>query len=241
MYAGLDNSFIKLASDILADTNTGLTGNNIVEYCNSFALDYGKNIPHACYPFIVANKRTALYENLQCFNSVEQFDIISSLCDLPLFKNNQDVKELRMKLYSKYGNYAVDVVGNNPLIQVTKKRLANYPTALKSYESGIAKDQGGVFLRNALDDMRLSLELLVKDIFGNSKSLENQRSDLGKFLKSEGISKEIRNLFMGVMSDYEKFQNQHVKHDDRVNSKEIEFIIELTSIIMNFLIELQEE
>jgi hypothetical protein len=44
-----------------------------------------------------------------------------------------------------------------------------------------------VFLRNVLDDMRLSLELLLKAVLGNDKSLENQIPQLGGFIKEKGL------------------------------------------------------
>jgi hypothetical protein len=47
----LDDAFLSYASDVLADTNSGLSGTKIVEYCNSYALDYSVSIPHGCYPF----------------------------------------------------------------------------------------------------------------------------------------------------------------------------------------------
>ena len=33
----LDNIFISHACDILAETNSGLSGSKIIEYCNSYA------------------------------------------------------------------------------------------------------------------------------------------------------------------------------------------------------------
>ena len=36
----IDYAFISYASDILADTNHGLSGTQIVKYCNSYAVDF---------------------------------------------------------------------------------------------------------------------------------------------------------------------------------------------------------
>ncbi|MFL2077586.1 hypothetical protein [Marinilactibacillus psychrotolerans] len=36
----IDNSFISHAADILGDTNHGLSGSQIVKYCNSYAVDF---------------------------------------------------------------------------------------------------------------------------------------------------------------------------------------------------------
>lgn len=82
--------------------------------------------------------------------------------------------------------------------------------------------------------MRLSLELLVKQILGNGKSLENQTSELGT--KLSGYHTEIRNLVIKTVDYLCKYQNHYVKHNDAVNPEEIDYIIEQTSATINFLI-----
>lgn len=84
--------------------------------------------------------------------------------------------------------------------------------------------------------MRLAFELLIKDLLGNSKSLENQIADIGSMLKKSGASAEIRNMVTQIIKYYTDFQNKHVKHNDAVNGDELEYVIELTSVIMKFLI-----
>ena len=78
----LDRTFLNYACDNLADTNYGLSGSNIVKFSNEYALKYNRKIPHGAYPFEAKNKRTALLENMLCFNAVEQFQIIKDLCEL---------------------------------------------------------------------------------------------------------------------------------------------------------------
>ena len=234
----LDDAFLAYASDILADTNAGLSGMKIVEYCNSYAIDFNRVTPYGSYPFDAPNKRTALKENLKVFVAPEQFRIIKELCELPALCDQEKVKELKLRLFSRYGNLATEKISETELIQKTKHWLSNHPDALKQYESALAKYEGGIFERNTLDDMRLAFELLVKDLLGNGKSLENQISEIGAKLKSTGASVELRNMVQQVIKYYTDFQNNHVKHNDAVNDKEIEYIIELTSVVMKFLIKI---
>ena len=86
--------------------------------------------------------------------------------------------------------------------------------------------------------MRLSFELLVKDLLSNDKSLENQISCLGSMLKSKGASKELKNMVLKIIDYYTKFQNNHVKHNDSVNRNEIEYVIELTSVVMKYILKI---
>ena len=236
--AKIDDAFLAYACDILADTNSGLSGMKIVEYCNSYAIDYNRKTPHGSYPFDAPNKRTALKENLRVFDAPEQFRIIKELCDLPLMSNKEKVKELKVRLFSRYGNLATEKIGESELIQKTKHWLSDHPQSLTQYESALSKYEGGIFERNTLDDMRLSFELLVKDLLNNGKSLENQISGIGEMLKRSGASVELRNMVQQVIKYYTDFQNNHVKHNDAVNGNEIEYIIELTSVVMKFLIKI---
>ncbi len=247
----LDDAFISYASDILADTSLGLTGAQIVKYCNSYAVDFGVSIPISSPDFgkfgsIVPNKRTALYRNLQAFDAEQQFIIIKDLCELSMFQDNETVKKLKIKLYSRYGSFASERIAKTELVSKTRHWLENHPLALEQYNNSLAKyesgvferNESGVFERNTLDDMRLAFELLVKDLLNNGRSLENNISELGGRLKDANASVELRNMFTQIIKYYTDFQNHHVKHNDIINENEIEFIIELSSVLMKFLIKM---
>ena len=89
-----------------------------------------------------------------------------------------------------------------------------------------------------MDDLRVSLELLLKEVLGNKKSLENQLADLGRYFKKKSISTELSNMILKLIDYFTKYQNTYIKHNDNVNDKEIEFIFELTSSLMKLLIRL---
>lgn len=208
----------------------------IVEYCNAYALDFNRRIPYDSYPFDAPNKRTALRENLKAFDAVEQFRIIKELCELPQFSQSDEIKKVRILLFQRYGNLSNEKITETELVQKTQQWLLRHPASLKQYESALSKYEGGIFERNTLDDMRLAFELLIKDLLRNNKSLENQIADIGSMLKNSGASVEIRNMVTQIIKYYTDFQNNHVKHNDAVNSDELEYVIELTSVIMKFLI-----
>lgn len=106
----IDDVFLRHAADILADTNTGLTGSEIVKFCNSYAIDFNVNIPITSSNFgsfgsVVPNKRTALYKNLVAFNACQQFKIIKELSELDKFANNENVKKLKVQLYERFSRF----------------------------------------------------------------------------------------------------------------------------------------
>jgi hypothetical protein len=61
----ITTAFMSFAATEL--TNNGLTGPKLVEITSAYAADFCKDIPHARYPFDAPNKRTALLDNLLCF------------------------------------------------------------------------------------------------------------------------------------------------------------------------------
>lgn len=236
MMRQIDKTFISYASGILGDTNKGLSGNDIVKYCTDYAIEYNRNIPYSSYPNDAPNKRTALEENLNSFEAEEQFQIIEEICDILKSDRHPEVEKLRQRLFQRFGQYASETITKTELVQKTKHWLGSYPDSLKQYESALLKYESGIYERNTLDDMRLSFELLVKSLLNNNRSLENQQKDLGQFLKNTGASTELRNMIVSVIKYYTDYQNNHVKHNDKVNKDELEYVIELTSVIMKYLI-----
>jgi len=234
----LDRAFLVYATDILGNTNNGLSGSQIASYCSNYAVEYNVNIPCAAYPFKtnMPNKRTALNRNLLAFSDEQQFAIIRDFCELPIFKDFEPVTELKHRLFARYGNLSKEKISETELVQKTKHWLEDYPEALEQYNNALLKFEGDIYKRNTLDDMRLSFEFLVKGLLGNKKSLENQNAEIGQRLKEINISCELRNMVPTIIKYYTDFQNHNVKHNDNVNENEMEYVIEQTSIMMKLLI-----
>lgn len=236
-------TFVQYASDILAETNSGLSGPNIVRATAAYAVEYDVIVPHASYPFDAPNKRTALFDNLMAFSGPQQYRIIKELCEHFSFppKPNRERKELKIRLVTRY--FHLDPKDtqsevNETLIEETKHWLDEYPDSLSLYSQALEKYEHGAFQRNLLDDMRLSLEKLLRSIFNNGKSLENQIASVGGHIKSNGGSAELSNMFVKLLDYYAKYNNSYVKHDDAVIEEEIEFILEITSSFMKHLVRL---
>ena len=119
--------------------------------------------------------------------------------------------------------------------------LTLYPKVQKSFKFALEKYQNKIYQRNLIDDLRLSLELLLKKILNNrKKSLENQREPLSKYLEQKNVPKELKNMYWKLIDYYIKYQNNYAKHEDKVDSSEIEFIIYLTGTFMRFLMTLED-
>jgi hypothetical protein len=152
-----------------------------------------------------------------------------------LYFVEKEIKELNP-------SYKFTVLRQDVNIDLIKKNLVDlnkYPDAGKMYQSSMDKLNEGTFQRkrNLIDDLRLSIELLLRDILKNDKSLENQVTELGIYLKSMDVSVEIRNMFLKLIEYYCKYQNEYVKHDDSIKENEIDFIINVSSSFIRLLLQ----
>ncbi|MBI4192848.1 MAG: hypothetical protein HY525_20235 [Betaproteobacteria bacterium] len=238
--------FVTHAAEILADTSRGLSGNQIVKETAAYAIDWNVSIPYDTYPFtkLGLNKRSALTANLLAFNSAQRYRIIRDLCDHRTIQmqNKAEADKLKVLLFTRYGHLddkASPSDLNLSLVEETRHWLDGYAESKQLFEAALQKHEHGVFTRNVLDDLRLSLELLLKAIFENDKSLENQLSSLGTYIKARGGSSELANMFAKLAEYYSKYQNSYVKHDDAVIGEEVEFMFEITSSFMKHLIRLR--
>lgn len=203
----IDQMFINYAADVLGDTSIGLSGSEIVAVTTGYAVEHGVSIPHQEYPFEAGNKRTALRENLRAFPPSLQFEIILALCDhrQVVVRNPEGVRKLKLQLLTRYGHLASQPVFSEvsqEVVDDTRHWLESFPEVQKLYNHALEKYRGGVFERNVLDDLRLSLELLLREVLSNDKSLDNQNPLLGQYLKDRGGSTEFRNMFRTLNSYY---------------------------------------
>lgn len=239
----IDYSLLQSICDKLADTDSKLTTIQIIRICNEFAAKFEKEIKHTkvasnsgqknTFP----NKRTALLENLECFCLSEQYEIIKYICTESILKDSDISKQVMSELYKRYGS--IQNSENNDFFEYEEETthwLKDYSKSYVAFNEAIVKYRTGVFDRNILDDLRLSFELLLKEILGNAKSLEKQKDELGKFLKGKEISKHIVNMYQTLIYHYYLYQNNSVKHDINFQNYEVEYIFELTIVMMRFLI-----
>ena len=163
-------------------------------------------------------------------------------------KDYPQLYEYASKLFAQYKAYVKNIANKNIYVnkdysvldlRYVEDAVRLYPDVFKHLESGLDIFSKKEDLRHGLDDMRLALELLLKHLLSNEKSLENQNSDLGAYFKKVGISKEISNTFIQIKGLYERFQNNNVKHNDNINLKEVEYIYQQTLCFMNLLLKVQ--
>lgn len=126
-------------------------------------------------------------------------------------------------------------------LKKTSVAIEGYDKAKTVFDKASCQCNSTDNTRECLDNFRLSLELVLKEVLQNDKSLENQRIPLMKYLEQKGVSSEINALFWHVLDCYSKYQNNHVKHNFDIAENDIPIIIEQTKSMINILTKLERE
>ena len=116
------------------------------------------------------------------------------------------------------------------------KLYSTYPDVGKLIKSGLKRANDEAEYRHSLDDFRLAIELLLRKILNNDKSLENQKECLLKFMADKGFSVETRNLFFKLLDLFSKYQNDHVKHNNNVNNADLVIMIDYAVFFIKTLL-----
>lgn len=160
------------------------------------------------------------------------------------FKNDIECSQLQINLTKTQKEFIFYPVGakllDQRIINDVLDWLIDYQSVYNNFRNALEKYNKRLYKRNLIDDLRLSLELLLKNILKNNKSLENQNSNLGTYLNSNGVSSEISNMYWKLIDYYSKYQNNYIKHDDNVKQEEIEFLLYLTGTFIRFLLTINE-
>lgn len=125
-------------------------------------------------------------------------------------------------------------------LENTKTSLGTHEKTKKLYDDAISNIKSNGSSRITLDSLRLALEKLLQDILGNESVLEKQKKPLGNFLKSKGVTPEIRNSIITSLDAMYHFQDNYVKHDDNVKDNEVDYIANTTNNIVNQIIKYEK-
>lgn len=222
-----------LLNDVEDQISQHFSANELIDLTYEFAKSYNKSIPIDEPNYGSFNKKELLSTNLNVLSGNEKIEFLSQikyhsrLCEDDFLRDEID-------LLVKDASNGVIKARNS-----VSTLLETYSIDLKNQWQRTYRFYDHLDYRNALDNMRLTIELLIKRITGSEASLENQKSALGKFFEDKDISKEVRNLFFKMLDMYEKIQNHEAKHNlpQNLNSKEIKFLMNQSTVIIKFLID----
>lgn len=191
------------------------------------------------------------YFQVNIYNSVDAVLRISRLSVLKCIKEVRITHndECYMAILYLDDNYGAGYVKNAIEVAMRKDGTNDYMNAQRGMIKGMLEetpnpmklyDDAVTFLytidsRAALDNLRLCIEQLMKETLGNSKPLEKQKDDFGKYLKTKGLSNEIRTQALNTLDSFTRFQNNNVKHNFKDEYAEKDFVFSMGESLIKVL------
>ncbi len=119
--------------------------------------------------------------------------------------------------------------------------LQKFPLSRTAMEKALREYSNMVSPSQVADLFRKTLETFGQEFFGKSASLENMKTDFGRYLKEKDVPKELVSNFETTLQMYTNFMNNYAKHHDLTERKLLEFIMYQTGNIIRFIISLSNE
>lgn len=185
----------------------------------------------------IHSKNKEIYSSWKS-NQLKEIEMVQKYIKSPFtFEDSEQYSNYRtIKNFSPHKELQQD------LITETFYWIDNFEKAKERFERAVELYKTDNDKRDSLDNLRLTLELVLKGVLKNEKSLENQKSEIGVYQKQLGIGAEFRNTFITTFNYFNKYQNKNVKHNSNIeNIHEVEFIFGLVMIFIRMLIKPNKE
>lgn len=177
-----------------------------------------------------------------CFDDVEQAALISYLAEQDeRLKQSEVVQKALYRLANSHGVITLTVKEQQQATEI-ENLLDDFPGCLDLWKKSQSHYQSFQY-RESLDNARLGLELFLKSLLGNSRSLENQREHLARWLGERNVPNEIGTMVWNSIAKYCRVQNEHIKHDipTELTANEVTLILDQTYAILKYLVKKSNE
>ena len=153
--------------------------------------------------------------------------------------SNANVKILKKE--NDYELYPIHIEFlDEPLVIDNLIWLDKYKITKEHFSSAVKMQRKKQNYRNIVDELRFSLESFFQQLFSNKKTLENQKNNVGEFLKNNNISTTISNMYIKLFDLYTVYNNDNAKHGDNITEQEIDYLIYLTGSFIRLVLQIEE-
>lgn len=114
--------------------------------------------------------------------------------------------------------------------------LLGYPQARKTYCVALKQYSEGKYVRDTADNLRKALEEFLQEFLGNDKNLETNKTEICKYLGSQGVDAGIVGLFQPLINSYKNINDRIAKHHDKVDAKLLEFLLYQTGVLIRMVL-----
>lgn len=176
---------------------------------------------------------------LSSLESIKKVNISNDEKDLtvypsPFFSSKECEEQIATSLSKYYENESKDINVINELNKV-KDSLSSHGKSLKLYDDAIRNIQVSGASRISLDSLRLALEVYLKELLGNNCPLEKQQTPLSNFLKAHNATPGVKNTIIDNLRNLYKYNDDNVKHNDKVKKEDVDFIVKTIDNIIRQL------
>lgn len=194
-------------------------------------LDLNKEFDYRKFVYsleILINYDSEIIDKEQIAVSISEVLKLSS-ADFKIIKDKDDYKMLPL---------SVDFL-DDPLVIDNLNWLNDYKNSKDHFLKAIRFDRNENYYRNIIDELRVSIEFLFKQLFNNSKSLEKQKENIGDYFKKNNISVFISNMYMKLLNSYMEYNNDNAKHGDSIMETEIDYLVYLTGTFIRLIVQIE--
>lgn len=114
--------------------------------------------------------------------------------------------------------------------------LDRYKVTKEHFSKALKMQRKKQNYRNIIDELRFSLESFFQQLFSNKKTLENQKENIGSFLKTHNVSSIIANMYIKLLDLYTNYNNDNAKHGNNIIGYEVDYLIYLTGSFIRFIL-----
>ena len=125
------------------------------------------------------------------------------------------------------------------LVSTLFEWLSDYPETEKAWSIALRLYARGEDPSVVADAFRKALERFSQNFFGLEKTLENLKTEYGRYLRDNGIPGDIAANLENLIQQYTNFMNRNAKHHDRTSQNVLEYIMYQTGNIIRLLIMLK--
>lgn len=125
---------------------------------------------------------------------------------------------------------------DDALVSQPLEWLTNYPQAHKTFCIALRQYSDGTYIRDVADNLRKALEEFLREFLKNDCDLNKNKREIETYLKAENADPQLINMLGSLITHYYLLNNEIAKHNDKVDSKYLEFLLYQTGIFIRMLI-----
>ena len=118
--------------------------------------------------------------------------------------------------------------------------LKDYPKSHGTFSRALKQYSDGEHVRDVADNFRKALEEFFQEFLGNTRNLANNKAEICQFLGINNAEPEVASMMQALLNSYDKLNNSAAKHNDRLDSKYLEFLMYQTGLIIRMIITVKE-